>query len=481
MGDVKVFFRKRPFTGNDGKNDKDILKITDNYMILDDNRPRIKQEVTKKKFKREENLTFVAETIKNNSLYQDNFYPDIEKFLTGNTNGLLILAYGQTGSGKTHTIMGSQSEPGLLQCYFKQLFDNKHTNTRILLSSFEIYNENISDLIHHKYKLKPWFSIMDYKNCCEIKNMTDVAKYLDIINRNKIMGSTKINKNSSRSHTIYKIDVNGKTIIFIDLAGNERGKVSVANNRLLMQEAANINLSLFALKECIRSLREHHKYIPFRSSKLTIVLRDIFQRGFDIRFIATLNPSVLQFHDTLDTIRYAISLSYSDLKQIEVFEEDKVVKDPLHKLYPEPKNNIVVVPKLEYKPEIKQHREKDVQKSRGIKYLDPVKKEAEQNNKDKELDDDYFEGFRKEYFDYIMEFNKLIRNDQRLFKKGNLSSISDRELSRNALTFLLDKRDFLKQKLDIFCKYAGIDIKPNNKKVLEPISKNKNTVFSNTV
>jgi hypothetical protein len=54
---------------------------------------------------------------------------------------------------------------------------------------------------------------------------------------------------------------------FIDLAGSERGADTVHNDRKTRLEGAEINKSLLALKECIRSLYQESSYNPFRGSK----------------------------------------------------------------------------------------------------------------------------------------------------------------------------------------------------------------------
>lgn len=72
-------------------------------------------------------------------------------------------------------------------------------------------------------------------------------------------------------------------------------------------EGAEINKSLLALKECIRALDSRSGHVPFRASKLTMVLRDSFiseNKSF-IVMIACLNPGSTSADHTLNTLRYA--------------------------------------------------------------------------------------------------------------------------------------------------------------------------------
>ncbi|RYG66864.1 hypothetical protein EON64_08780 [archaeon] len=71
-------------------------------------------------------------------------------------------------------------------------------------------------------------------------------------------------------------------------------------------EGAEINTSLLALKEVIRSLERKHGHTPFRGSKLTQVLKDSFV-GEKSRtcMVACVSPSSVNCEHTLNTLRYA--------------------------------------------------------------------------------------------------------------------------------------------------------------------------------
>jgi kinesin family protein 2/24 len=72
-------------------------------------------------------------------------------------------------------------------------------------------------------------------------------------------------------------------------------------------EGAEINKSLLALKECIRALDDGKSHVPFRASKLTMVLRDSFlnKTSSKIVMIACINPGSSSSDHTLNTLRYA--------------------------------------------------------------------------------------------------------------------------------------------------------------------------------
>lgn len=104
-------------------------------------------------------------------------------------------------------------------------------------------------------------------------------------------------------------------LFLVDLAGSERAADCQSNNRQRRLEGAEINKSLLALKECIRSLdmkkNNSDTHIPFRASKLTMVLRDSFMMNADrtrIIMIACISPGSSSADHTLNTLRYASRL-----------------------------------------------------------------------------------------------------------------------------------------------------------------------------
>eukprot|EP00919_Chromeraceae_sp_WS-2016_P032903 GHVR01077733.1.p1 GENE.GHVR01077733.1~~GHVR01077733.1.p1 ORF type:complete len:133 (+),score=0.90 GHVR01077733.1:701-1099(+) len=106
--------------------------------------------------------------------------------------------------------------------------------------------------------------------------------------KNRQSGSHEMNKDSSRSHsilTLYIISESQTTgppvkrygkISFVDLAGSERLKESRSQGDMI-KETGNINKSLFTLGKVIKSLTDKKNkapYIPYRDSKLTMLLMD---------------------------------------------------------------------------------------------------------------------------------------------------------------------------------------------------------------
>ena len=109
-------------------------------------------------------------------------------------------------------------------------------------------------------------------------------------------------------------------------ARTERAQETQSNDRARRAEGAEINKSLLALKECIRALdarknNNNDGHVPFRASKLTLVLRDSFVSKSEkskIVMIACVGPGITSANHTINTLRYSDRLKEKSSQQSNV-------------------------------------------------------------------------------------------------------------------------------------------------------------------
>ncbi|MGH0156663.1 UNVERIFIED_CONTAM: hypothetical protein FKN15_038830 [Acipenser sinensis] len=136
--------------------------------------------------------------------------------------------------------------------------------------------------------------------------------------KNRSVGYTLMNKDSSRSHSIFTIHLEISTVDqsgeghlragklnLVDLAGSERqSKTGATGERL--REATKINLSLSALGNVISALVDgRSRHIPYRDSKLTRMLQDSLGGNTRTLMVACLSPADNNYEESLSTLRYA--------------------------------------------------------------------------------------------------------------------------------------------------------------------------------
>ncbi|XP_055364973.1 kinesin-like protein KIF17 isoform X3 [Betta splendens] len=263
-------------------------------------------------------------------MYNESAYALVEGVTEG-YNGT-IFAYGQTGSGKSFTMQGL-SEPaaqrGVIPRAFEHIFESIQCaeNTKFLVraSYLEIYNEEIRDLLGNNTKqrleLKEHPQHGVYVRELSLHTVHSVGECERIIEqgwKNRAVAYTLMNKDSSRSHSIFTIqleicntDTDGQDRLragklnLVDLAGSERqSKTGATGERL--REATKINLSLSALGNVISALVDgRSKHIPYRDSKLTRLLQDSLGGNTRTLMIACLSPADNNYEESLSTLRYA--------------------------------------------------------------------------------------------------------------------------------------------------------------------------------
>lgn len=142
----------------------------------------------------------------------------------------------------------------------------------------------------------------------------DMLAVIETGNANRTTHATESNDVSSRSHAICQVSLrdpaSGKLagkLSLIDLAGSERGADTMSNNRQRRLEGSEINKSLLALKECIRALDSNSSHVPYRASKLTLVLKDAFTRhAARTVMIACVSPAASSADHTINTLRCCV-------------------------------------------------------------------------------------------------------------------------------------------------------------------------------
>ncbi|MGK3739494.1 MAG: kinesin family protein 2/24, partial [Bacillariaceae sp.] len=60
-----------------------------------------------------------------------------------------------------------------------------------------------------------------------------------------------------------------------------------------------------SLKECIRALGQKNAHVPYRGSKLTLILKDCFSPDSKTTMIAMVSPGASATDHSLNTLRYA--------------------------------------------------------------------------------------------------------------------------------------------------------------------------------
>ncbi|XP_021926304.1 osmotic avoidance abnormal protein 3-like [Zootermopsis nevadensis] len=382
-------------------------------------------------------------------IYNEIAYPLVEGVLEGYNS--TVFAYGQTGCGKSFTMQGvtdPASQRGIIPRAFEHIFEAvsvaEGTKYLVLASYLEIYNEDIRDLLGRDVKRK-----LDLKEHTDkgvyvqdlsmhpVQSVADCEKLMYQGWKNRATGATLMNADSSRSHSIFSINLEmmplcaledaccpadgdhirrGK-LNLVDLAGSERqAKTGATGERL--KEATKINLSLSALGNVISALVDgKSKHIPYRDSKLTRLLQDSLGGNTKTLMIACLSPADNNYDETLSTLRYAnrakniqnkpkINEDPKDTMLREYQEEIKKLRQMLESSNPSENTAISVTNEkamTEEREKVRQEYESEMKKMRE-QYL------AEQDHKAKLQSD--MERLKQQYEQQLERINKEATTDR---------------------------------------------------------------------
>jgi centromeric protein E len=251
--------------------------------------------------------------------------PIVEAVVEG-INGT-IFAYGQTSSGKTHTMLGHEGGAGFVQMAAKTIFNKIAASPDrqfiIRISFIEIYNEVIRDLTQPEgqpLKVRESAQLGVYVEANEA-GITEEHEIVDFLVRgikNRHVGVTNMNQQSSRSHTILKITIEsteatedgsvGAVLVsnlnLVDLAGSENARNTGAEGQRL-REGSNINKSLLTLSRVISSLASGQGHVSFRDSKLTRILQPSLMGNTMTAVMCCVTLASAHCEETRSTLKFA--------------------------------------------------------------------------------------------------------------------------------------------------------------------------------
>ncbi|GMP86711.1 hypothetical protein CsSME_00039388 [Camellia sinensis var. sinensis] len=136
-----------------------------------------------------------------------------------------------------------------------------------------------------------------------VESTNDVLSLMKRGDLNRVVSSTAINNQSSRSHSVLTVHVHGKDVSgsilrsclhLVDLAGSERVEKSEVN-------------------DVISALAQKSSHIPYRNSKLTLLLQNALGGHAKTLMFAHVSPEADSFGETISTLKFAQRVSTVEL------------------------------------------------------------------------------------------------------------------------------------------------------------------------
>ena len=342
-GNIRVFCRVRPLLKHELE--KDGAELASNMFQYNEKGQGIIANSYGKDEKSMNRYPFRFDKVFDAQSTQDAVFEEISQLVQSALDGyrVCIFAYGQTGSGKTHTMLGDNggqgANLGMIPRSVRQIFDSARVLEKdgwrfsLRASFLEIYNETVRDLLVDsstvsKQKVKDDYKIIynHESKLSEVHGLTvetvengeQVQRLINKSMKNRATAATKANERSSRSHSVFRLYIDGENmrtgqivsglLNLIDLAGSERLAQSKAEGDRL-RETRHINKSLSALGTVITSLANSEKHIPYRNSKLTYLLQDSLGGDSKALMFVNVSHALESFNESLCSLRFAAKVN----------------------------------------------------------------------------------------------------------------------------------------------------------------------------
>ena len=357
MEKIKVLVRIRPFLQNENTSNTGLNIDSDNTQKIEISKSLKRFEATfdrvlSQSSTQKDVFNFVKPCVKLIKHDKSNDYDQRKNFNKDKYNFILNEELMIDPFSKTNGII-----PNLIMNLF-QTYSNDN-NIIITCSYIQIYNEKVYDLLVDEdevieqknifdlttgvgrqtndkpIKQKPLKIKYDRKNGVTLEgvheirtpNFYDIFELLRQGEINRKIRQTKRNEMSSRSHTIFIINIQNEKLNVVskiklcDLAGSERYDSRESYKKLHFDEMVNINKSLLVLGNVIHALgnnsnnslsmtenknkKQKKIFAPYKDSKLTQILEDSLGGNSVTYLLATISPCDENFEETISTLKFA--------------------------------------------------------------------------------------------------------------------------------------------------------------------------------
>ena len=151
----------------------------------------------------------------------------------------------------------------------------------------------------------------------ECSTEEQVLEYMEQGDEVRNVAETRLNEASSRSHTVFRINIRSSPIRdgtakikmsqlnLVDLAGSE-GVSKTQADGLRLREGSNINRSLLALSNVINKLSQGNgkTFINYRDSKMTRILQASLGGNTKTAIICTMTQTLSNYQETVNTLHF---------------------------------------------------------------------------------------------------------------------------------------------------------------------------------
>jgi len=263
----------------------------------------------------------------------------------------------QSASNHSHTSTGTSINPSMIQMeveismvhihndrisdmlssYAADRSNRRNSNVFKMINSFETSSGSAKSM--QELKISQDKITQDFIVKPNVIRCASSIKAREVINagmEQNTISSTKLNKRSSRGHTLITLRpvlnlgggriMPGASITVIDMAGIERTK-SNEMNRIAMRESAAINSSISTVLQCLRSIKNNQEIsdhdienkppnardsssgsarkrktqlVPYRQNKLTMLMQPLFSGNLastNVKILVSVYPGMKDYNE----------------------------------------------------------------------------------------------------------------------------------------------------------------------------------------